>query len=530
MASLLIPAGVANAVDISTGPGNGTVFEDGVNRPAGWVGQSVSWRDPGDLDEHYVLDGETFQAAPVTDPVSLDVFASTDSVPAFGTTVEYIVRLRRAVDYRPQPVLAPDYLGKTRENFRGSVDLRQLLDNVEPTDLSSIKPSGNSWDGLDVAYRNGNLSFAGAFPGNADTLEFAFAVKYVGRGDTNMDIQAAAVFTDTPAQAEARNGVVVRVAEPPLELVKSASTAQVTAKGEQITYTVTVKRPAGNSLVGYEFTDDLTAVEDDIEPMKDADVVVSGDDPALIPSVSGGSINYRLFFRSPPGIEATQTLSYTVTYAGGGDGVLTNVACALPIWSAANRMIVPAISVEIDAPQPVCDTVTTLALTDGEGANAGADAGSTPDAGSEGSAAAGADSDAGSGAADEAGANASSGANSDANPDADADTGVNAGADTEGGQGATAGANASENADATAGEPAVDPEEQPTPEEESEASASIVPAEPEGGRLPDQISVGGVSKELANTGAAAAPWLLGAGAAIALGAGATVAARRQRQH
>lgn len=128
---------------------------------------------------------------------------------------------------------------------------------------------------------------------------------------------------------------------PSLTVTKSASREDLPAVGEQVTFTVTVRNAgpgAYTDTAPASMTDDLTEILDD------ADL-----DPASI-TASTGTATYdapRLDWTGPLAAAATATISYTVTYTGGGDRELLNTACVpraetAPTFSPCETATVPA--------------------------------------------------------------------------------------------------------------------------------------------------------------------------------------------
>ncbi|MCU1658871.1 MAG: hypothetical protein JWO57_3527 [Pseudonocardiales bacterium] len=107
---------------------------------------------------------------------------------------------------------------------------------------------------------------------------------------------------------------------PHLSIVKTASTTARPAPGDTVSYTVTVTNDGGTDYTAANpasMTDDLTDVLDDATYNADAaastgTVIVSGN---------------QLTWSGALAMNATATITYSVTYTGAGSTVMTNTAC-----------------------------------------------------------------------------------------------------------------------------------------------------------------------------------------------------------
>jgi fimbrial isopeptide formation D2 family protein/uncharacterized repeat protein (TIGR01451 family) len=114
---------------------------------------------------------------------------------------------------------------------------------------------------------------------------------------------------------------VVEFDIPRLQVEKEADRTDLPARGEEVTYTVTITNPSDAAYTDEfpaTFTDDLSEVLDDAT-LDEADI-----------DASGGTIDYdapTLSWSGPLAPGESVTVMYTLTYTGEGDRVLTNQAC-----------------------------------------------------------------------------------------------------------------------------------------------------------------------------------------------------------
>ncbi|WP_435298945.1 hypothetical protein [Timonella sp. A28] len=137
----------------------------------------------------------------------------------------------------------------------------------------------------------------------------------------------ATAFVVASATAFAAPATAVKDAEPgtDVKVTKSANRDTVSKPGDVISYTVTVERPAGSETTIFALEDDLYEVADDIKPLTEKDVRVSGAEPDY-------DIFYEddvLTFAGVFGGGNTVTLKYDVVYSGKGDKKLYSVAEAV---------------------------------------------------------------------------------------------------------------------------------------------------------------------------------------------------------
>lgn len=324
LTSIVLPGTAAHAADAP------------VTKPAGWVGSSVGAFDPnmhGDK-QWYSDDWMTFHdysTDPEVDPVHLDLFYSTDQVRQIGDRVDFLVSLRRIEDYVPRPVEAPGVKGKVRKAVYGTLDLRTLVDDVEALALTDFVPEDGDAGLLRLTWDGGQMHFSADFPAGREVVTFRFSAVYAGTGDRAMTPSVTAQFSGTHYGTDVSGRAPIRVVEPPLEIVKRGSTAQVTALGEEVTYSIDVVRPAENSSRTFTMTDDFSGLADDVDAFNASAVRVDGAPvgPGEVSmDASADAFTYAGSF-GPSGTRETRTISYTVRYAGSGDGSLVNRACVV---------------------------------------------------------------------------------------------------------------------------------------------------------------------------------------------------------
>lgn len=327
-------------------------------KPAGWSGVSASANDPaagGDWwwwtwDSQGNQVGHLYETPPEIDPVHLDLFYSTDQVSVPGDQVEFLVSLRRIEDYTPRPQEAPGVKGITRTAASGSVDLRGLVDDIEALRLEDFTGSADDLNLLNLSLDQNRLNFNVTFPAGREVVTFRFSAIYTGAGDDQMTVPVQAQFAGTHYGTLVENRATIRHVEPDLAVVKRGSRSTLTEEGQEVTWTVDVTRPAGNSTRNWTLTDDFSGLADDVDPVTEALVRVDGTDVTPQIAWGGTEFSYRGDFGPASDAARTQTLTYTVRYRGGGDDRLVNTACAVSERAS--------ISTSTD---PVCATATVTA-------------------------------------------------------------------------------------------------------------------------------------------------------------------------
>jgi fimbrial isopeptide formation D2 family protein/uncharacterized repeat protein (TIGR01451 family) len=236
----------------------------------------------------------------------------------------------------------------------GDADFTEDNPAVVVDDLTGVLDDGSyngdatATAGDAPAFADPRLSWTGALPiGESVTVEYT--VTLGGAGDRN--VRNVAFGTDDPNTptptcdppvdgVDPDTGLPCSVEEfdlPRLEIDKSADRTELPAVGEEVTYTVTITNPSDTDYTSANparFEDDLSEVLDDAtldESTIDASTGTAGfDDPTL---------------RWSGALAAGQsaTITYTVTYTGDGDNVLTNTAC-LP-------------ASDVSSPEVPCDSV-----------------------------------------------------------------------------------------------------------------------------------------------------------------------------
>ncbi len=134
----------------------------------------------------------------------------------------------------------------------------------------------------------------------------------------------------TPVCAQTAQPCATTGAElPKLTITKAANRTQLPAVGQQITYTVTVSNTGlGDYTADHRatFTDDLSAVLDDAA-LSQADITASRGTA----TINGTTLDWTGTLAAGQ----SATITYTLTYTGAGDQVLTNSAC-VPADEAAD--------------------------------------------------------------------------------------------------------------------------------------------------------------------------------------------------
>ncbi|WP_029138595.1 DUF7927 domain-containing protein [Nakamurella lactea] len=252
-------------------------------------------------------------------------------------------------------------------------DLSGVLDDASyRNDAAADRPG-------DVGYQSPLVSFIGPLAaGDTVTLSYTVTLKAGGDGKVrNVAWQPKIPDGKTPPACDPPNddGLDPATGEPcaqtefdlpRLTITKTASQPELPAVGDTLTYTVTVTNAGPGDYTADHpatFTDDLTEVLDDAGWNDDAQAsagITGFTDPTLSwsgPLVAGDSA----------------TISYSVTYRGDGDRLLTNAACVpenetAPGADPCGTVVVPAAkiltwkTVEASADPVVAGTVLTYTL------------------------------------------------------------------------------------------------------------------------------------------------------------------------
>jgi fimbrial isopeptide formation D2 family protein/uncharacterized repeat protein (TIGR01451 family) len=323
-------AGTAN------GPDNETPNRDGRAGVAsatttgvhGWAWDTESWGNERWIDDW------TYQPADYTsDEVAfgglcLEVEKTSDrtTVTRTGDTVTYEVTATN--------VGTGDYTALDPAVFAD--DLSGVLDDGEYNgDVTASRPGT-------LLYDEPVISWGGALPaGESVTLTYSvtFTEELSETGDghaRNVAWAPPGPPSDpenpgpTPACDPPVDGVdpatglscaVVEFDIPRLQIEKDADRTDLPARGEEVTYTVTITNPSDAAYTDEfpaTFTDDLSEVLDD----------ATLDESSI--DASGGTASFdepTLSWSGPLAPGESVTVTYTFTYTGAGDRVLTNQAC-----------------------------------------------------------------------------------------------------------------------------------------------------------------------------------------------------------
>ncbi|MBQ3358350.1 MAG: DUF11 domain-containing protein [Microbacterium sp.] len=213
-------------------------------------------------------------------------------------------------------------------------DLRGVLDDAE-YNLDATASVGSNPTYIDPGF----ISWSGALPaGDSVTLTYSVTLQAGGDGVVrNVAWQPATpptpgnpptdVPTCDPATGEGTDPVTGEVCAstenllPRLTIDKTASTDELPADGDSVTYTVVVTNEGPGEFTAESpatFVDDMTDVLDD--------ATYNGDATASV-----GTVTYaapELSWSGPLAAGASATITYTVTYdASTGDNVLINTVC-----------------------------------------------------------------------------------------------------------------------------------------------------------------------------------------------------------
>ena len=252
--------------------------------------------------------------------------ATVDSKP--GDTVSYTVRLVNdgTGDYTAlDPATLVD-------------DLTGVLDDA------TFNGVAHASAGPDPTYTAPRITWAGPLAAG-DEVRVTYEVVLKGGGDGHVDNVAwvapdpgnpgptpncAAPATTFPCDGESFD-------LPKLTIIKDADRTELSATGQQVTYTITVSNPGPGDYTAAHpatFTDDLSDVLDDATV-----------DPA---SITGGATltGSTLSWSGPLAAGATADVTYVATYRGTGDHSLDNRACipdeeAAPNAGSCSLSVIP---------------------------------------------------------------------------------------------------------------------------------------------------------------------------------------------
>ncbi len=252
--------------------------------------------------------------------------ATVDSKP--GDTVSYTVRL------------VNDGTGDYT-----AVDPATMVDDLSGVlDDATFNGVAHASAGPDPTYTAPRITWAGPLAAG-DEVRITYEVVLTGGGDGHVDNvtwvppdpdnpgptpNCAAPATTFPCDGESFD-------LPKLTIAKDADQTELSATGQQVTYTITVSNPGPGDYTAAHpatFTDDLSDVLDDATV-----------DPA---SITGGATlaGSTLSWSGPLAAGATADVTYVATYRGTGDHSLDNRACipdeeAAPNAGSCSLSVIP---------------------------------------------------------------------------------------------------------------------------------------------------------------------------------------------
>jgi fimbrial isopeptide formation D2 family protein/uncharacterized repeat protein (TIGR01451 family) len=221
-----------------------------------------------------------------------------------GDVITYTLTFQN-VGTGPAPVDYTDYLAK-------------VLDDATVTSGPTASNAGLSVSPI----ANDQFGVTGSVPASATyTVTYQVKVKpYAQQGDHQLDNFLEPAGTTPPATCDSGDPLCVHHPIPHLSIAKTASTTARPAVGDTVNYTVVVTNdgavdytPTGPATM----TDDLSAVLDD--------ATYNGD----VAATSGAAAvnGAQLSWTGPLAVGQSVTVTYSVTYNGTGDTIMTNTAC-----------------------------------------------------------------------------------------------------------------------------------------------------------------------------------------------------------
>lgn len=202
-------------------------------------------------------------------------------------------------------------------------DLSDVLDDAD------YNADATSDRGAAPSYAEPLLSWSGALPaGQSVTLKYSVTLNSDGDSDVRNIAWVPGDPDDPTVPSSCTGGSTpagelcdeVRYPLPKLQILKEADRTQVSAAGDEVTYTITVKNVGSGAYTASapaSMTDDLSDVLDN----------ATFDGQA---TATAGTVDYdepKLSWSGPLAAGASAEVSYTVTYNGEGDRNLHNVAC-----------------------------------------------------------------------------------------------------------------------------------------------------------------------------------------------------------
>jgi uncharacterized repeat protein (TIGR01451 family)/fimbrial isopeptide formation D2 family protein len=246
--------------------------------------------------EHHVFE---LVVAKTSDP------ADGSSVHA-GDVISYTLTFQN-IGTGPAPVDHTDFLAKVLDD--GTVTSGPTASNAN---LSA------------TTVANDQFTVVGTVPAGATyTVTYQVTVKpYAQQGDHQLDNFVEPSGTPPPAACDPNDPLCVHHPVQHLSVVKTASTTDRPAPGATVTYTVVVTNDGTVDYTGQSpatMTDDLSGVLDDATYNGDV-IAVPGTGTATVTGT-------QLAWSGPLAAGDSVTITYSVTYTGNGDTIMTNTAC-----------------------------------------------------------------------------------------------------------------------------------------------------------------------------------------------------------
>lgn len=307
---------------------DGTAGVDSTGGVHGWEFDGNSWGNNRVIDDWAyapLLDATTAQSTWSTDcdpglRLTKTSDAAEDARP--GDTVTYTVTATNVGDgdfTADEPAVVVD-------------DLTGVLDDATYNDDAAADQPG------DLGFAEPNLVWSGPLAAG-DSVTIEYTVTLAGGGDGNVrNVAWAPPPTDPPDEWEPPacdppdadgldpdTGLPCAEHEfnlPKLSINKTASSVELPAVGQELTYTVTLTNEGPGDYTAdapASFTDDLSDVLDDAVLDEDS-ITVTGGPPADYAAP-------ELSWSGPLASGDSVIIEYTVTYTGEGDQLLVNTAC-----------------------------------------------------------------------------------------------------------------------------------------------------------------------------------------------------------
>lgn len=302
------PVSAPNGVDSTGGVHSWTLCpagqksnpNDGISGSYGDVRLIQEWT-------YRVIDVERAATVPAR---AADITVTKSADPASGTAV------------LPGQVVNYTLTFENSGDADGIVDHDDVIEGVLD-DATLTTPPAASDAALTVSpVVDGRFSVDGTLvAGQSVTVTYAVTVKANGeRGDSVLGNFVVPGGDEPPTECADDSSLCTVHPVPQLEITKTSDSNESTRVGDTVTYTVSATNVGGlayTEAVPAELTDDLTGVLDDAEYNGDAASDLAG----LI-----GYSEPKISWSGALDIGDTVTLTYSVTMAPGGDGVVRNVA------------------------------------------------------------------------------------------------------------------------------------------------------------------------------------------------------------